>query len=187
MDRALKFVRLADKNTRRALRLVGNWRGEASEEQKRMNEEIVAQLKEAAPSIERALLDTGLLAKTGFAPTEARGRAITEPFTAGERVAIKAAHYNEALHGKVNSFEVVVQVGGFVKVRPAGDLRTNLVVNRMHLEPLEDEGEDEGEDENENEGSEDAETAEGAADPGDESGEAPTEESTEELNFDAPE
>jgi len=148
MDRALKFVRLADKNTRRALRLIGNWRGEASDEQKRMNEEIIAQLKGAAPLIERALLDTGLLAKTGFAPTEARGRAITEPLTAGERVTIKEGHYNEALHGKVNDFEVVVQVGGFVKVRPTGDLRTNLVLNRLHLESLGDEDEDGDGDEN---------------------------------------
>lgn len=175
MDRALKFVRLADKNTGRALRLVGNWRGEATDEQKRMNEEIVAKLKEAAPLLECALLDVGLLAKTSFAPTEARGRAITEPFTAGERVAIKEAVYNADLHGKTNDFEVVVQVGGFVKIRPTGgDLRTNIVVNRVHLELLEyDEAEDEAEGaEGESEGGDaDADAAEG-------------DEGTDELNFD---
>jgi hypothetical protein len=184
MDRALKFVRLADKNTGRALRLIGNWRGTASDEQKAMNDEIVVQLKSASPLIERALLDTGLLAKTGFAPTEARGRAITEPFTAGERVCIKAAHFNEVLHGKTNDFEVVVQVGGFVKLHPIGDVRTNLVVNRMHLDPQdEDEIEDDAEDADEGSGSEGEDAGDGdgsnAAGEGAEGGD--------ELNFDNPE
>jgi len=182
MDRALKFVRLADKNTRRALRLIGNWRGEASDEQKAMNDEIVVQLKGASPLIERALLTTGLLAKTEFKPTEARGRAITEPFTAGERVCIKAAHFNEVLHGKTNDFEVVVQVGGFVKLHPIGDVRTNLVVNRMHLDP-QDEIEDDTEDADE--GGESESAGDGDGDDSNAAGEGA--EGGDELNFDNPE
>lgn len=176
MERAVKFARLADKNLGRALRLVGNWRGEATAAQKAMNDEIVAKLKEAAPLVERALLDVGLLANSKFVPVEARGRAITEPFAAGERVAISEKQYKPALHGTVNDFEVVVQVENMVRLRPFGDLKaTQLLVNRSHLVGLEDpededdggegDGEDEGNDaEGESAGEDGAADAEAVTD-----------------------
>lgn len=149
MGRAVKFCRLADKNLGRVLRLVGNWRGEATPEQKKINDEIVAKLKEAAPLVERALLGVGLLETTGFIPIEARGRAITEPFAAGEHVIIGEKHYKPLLHGASNDFEVVVQVENMVKLRPFGDLKgAQLIVPRGQLTGFEDpEEEEEGEEE----------------------------------------
>ena len=166
MGRAVKFCRLADKNLGRVLRLVGNWRGEATPEQKKINDEIVTQLKAAAPLVERALLDVGLLADSKFIPIEARGRAITEPFAAGEHVIIGEKHYKPLLHGVSNDFEVVVQVENMVKLRPFGDLKgAQLIVPRGQLTGFEDpEEEEEGEEE---EGGEE-ERAEGEAPEGEE-------------------
>jgi len=179
MFRALKFTRLADKNVHRAMRLVGNWRGEATDEQKRMNEEVLAMLKQAAPLIERALIDVDLLQRTGFVPTEARGRAITEPYSAGERVGIRSKFYSIELHGAVNDFEVVVQVGGMVKIRPTGDVRaTQLVVNRAHLELL-DEAADADVDDDDDEAGDDVEVED------EEEGEEGVDADADELNFDA--
>ncbi len=179
MGRAVKFVRLADKNLGRALRLVGNWRGEATIEQKRINDEIIAKLKEAAPLLERALLDVGLLADSKFVPVEARGRAITEPFTAGERVAIHDKFYKAELHGAANDFEVVLQIENMVKIRPTGNLRASeLVVYRTQLVGLKDSSDD-GDDSDD--GDNDAEADD--ADAGDGDAESDPED-TPELNFD---
>lgn len=181
MVRAVKFCHLADANCRRGIRLVGNWSGDLSPDQKKLNTEILARLKEAALPLESALLAVGLLEKSGFVPKEARGRAITEPFTAGERVAVKQDFYREELHGKTNDFEVVVQVGGFVKIRPTGDLRaTQLVVTRSHLQLLDTDDADDAPEESEEETGE--ESPEGEAPEGEESESASGD--PKELDFD---
>lgn len=152
MDRAMKFARLADKNCGRLRRLVGNWRAECTSDQKVLNATVVEACKAAAPQLEKALVSIGLLKDTGLEPVEARGRAITEPLAAGERVRLKDATYNEELHGPTNDFEVVAQIGMQVRIRPVGDMRgPQPVVSRMHLSLVDDAGED-GEIEDSDEG-----------------------------------
>lgn len=163
IDRAVKFVRLADKNVRRAIRLIDNWHGEATAEQKKINGETLHVLKSAAPLVERALVGVGLLQSGGFAPVEARGRAVIVPPEPGDLVKIKDKHYMEALHGAINEFSVVTTVrvprpaqGAapastviHVRIRPSTDPRgPQTVLPWSQLEPLaaiEDDGGEENE------------------------------------------
>lgn len=152
MGRAVKFVSLAKKNTHRGFRLVDNWRGDMTPEQRAMNDAIVAELRAAAPHIDAAGSAVLALQASGFVPTEARGRAIQEALNPGDRVCIKEGNYHAELHGEPNDFEVVATVrvdrparGGFpagtsiqVKLRPVGDVRApQIVLPQSQLERLE--------------------------------------------------
>ena len=136
MDRAIKRARLLDKNASAMLRLVSNWKGEATVDQQSTNADIVARLRQIATAAEQVLLATDMLATSGFEPTEGRAGSGKEPLAAGARVAIKEKHFNSALY-KNNDFEVVLDAGKQVRIRPAGDLRAPQVdVNRNWLDIL---------------------------------------------------
>lgn len=152
MGRAVKFVSLAKKNTHRGLRLVDNWRGDMTPEQRAMNDAIIAELRAAAPHIDAAVSAVLALQASGFVPTEARGRAIQEALNPGDRVCIKEGNYHAELHGEPNDFEVVTTLrvdrparGGFpagtsiqVRLRPVGDVRApQVVLPQSQLERLE--------------------------------------------------
>ena len=140
MDRALRYVRLADRNVGYAYRLIGNWNGEATSDQQKVNAGLVLLLKQAAPLLSKALGGVALLAKTGFTPVEARGRAVLEPLAAGEHVAIKTKYYLAEYHGRPNHFEVVIG-GMYVRIRPVGNVHApQLVVPAVHLDRVTTDG-----------------------------------------------
>jgi hypothetical protein len=137
MDRALKRARLLDKNSSAMLRLIAGWHGtDVTADQDSTNSDIVARLRQIAKLAPEVLLDLDMLAKSGFAPVEGRVGGGKEPLAAGARVAIKDKHFNAGLY-KSNDFEVVLDAGKQVRIRPAGDLRAPQVdVSRAWLTVL---------------------------------------------------
>jgi hypothetical protein len=145
--RAAKRAKLLDKNSRAMLKLVSNWQGEATEDQRTTNGEIIANLQIVTKLAAQILLDTDMLQASGFAPTGGRGGNAKEPLAAGTVVAIKEKHFNPALY-PVNEFEVVLDAGKQVRIRPVGDLRAPQIdVNRGWLQDLSAAVDTDGEDE----------------------------------------
>jgi hypothetical protein len=137
MDRALKRAHLLNKNTSAMLKLVAGWHGtDVTADQDSTNSNIVARLRRIAKLAPEVLWDLDMLAKSGFVPVEGRVGGGKEPLAAGARVAIKDKHFNAGLY-KSNDFEVVLDAGKQVRIRPAGDLRAPQVdVSRAWLTVL---------------------------------------------------
>jgi hypothetical protein len=120
------------------LRLVQNWRGEATEDQRATNAEIVAALEQVTALTAKILLDTDLLKVSGFKPTAGRAGVSKEPLAAGTPVMIQEDRFSP-VYGDVNDFEVVVDDGKQVRLRVRGDMRSpQVIVNRAWLEKPDD-------------------------------------------------
>ena len=134
MERAMKRAKLLDKNSRAMLKLVSNWQGEATDDQRSTNSEIVAGLTHVVGLAKQILIDTDMLRASGFAPTGGRGGVSKEPLAAGTLVQIKAKHFEPEVYGEINDFEVVVDNGKQVRIRTRGDLKSpQMIVSRTWL------------------------------------------------------
>lgn len=155
MVRALNRVRLLDQNASRLLKLVKNWRGEQTKDQRSTNADIVAGLNNVTEIAAKILLDVDMLAKSGFAPTAGRGNAHA-PLDAGTRVVLKETQFATDLYGDTNDFEVVVDNGKHTRISDRNNPRApQLVVPRSYLVIASDEAEDESETDDDNDDDDD--------------------------------
>jgi hypothetical protein len=134
LDRALQRARLLDKNASALLRLVTTWRSEVTtDDQQSTNDDVAVELRQICKLAPSVLLNLDMLGKSEFAPKEGSVGGSKAALAAGARVAIKDKHFNAGLY-RANDFEVVLDAGKQVRIRPAGDLRAPQIdVSRTWL------------------------------------------------------